>query len=181
MRCRKMSTHPTDSPEQPTTPMPPSRVVLDTNAVLDWLVFRDPRSAGFASAITQGRLAWLASARMRREFEVVLARPELARWQPDAAAAGACWDRHADIVEHEPPQGPLRCRDPDDQVFIDLALHGRCAWLITRDRALLALRRAALGRGLRVAAPCALGAMAVAADPITPPRSGRTEAPLVPG
>lgn len=161
--------------------MPPSRVVLDTNAVLDWLVFRDPRSAGFATAITQGRLVWLASARMRWEFEVVVARPELARWQPDVAAAAAFWDRHADIVEHEPPSGPLRCRDPEDQVFIDLALHGRCGWLITRDRALLALRRAALGRGLCIATPCALGAMTVTADPITPPRTGRMDAPLGPG
>lgn len=133
--------------------MPPSHVVLDTNAVLDWLVFRDPHSVGFATAIAQGRLAWLASARMRWEFEVVLARPELAPWQPDLAGAAACWDQHACIVENEPPSGSLRCRDPDDQVFIDLALHGRCSWLITRDRALLALRRAALGRGLRISTP----------------------------
>jgi putative PIN family toxin of toxin-antitoxin system len=153
-----------------------SRVVLDTNAVLDWLVFRDPHSTGFATAITQGRLAWLASARMRREFEGVLARPELADWQPDLMAAAACWDRHAEIVMHEPPLGPLRCRDPDDQVFIDLALHRRCAWLITRDRALLALRRGALARGLRIATPCALGAMIADPSPIdpsaTPPGAG---------
>ena len=161
--------------------MPPSRVVLDTNAVLDWLVFRDPSSAGLAAAVTLGRYTWLASAHMRREFEMVLARPELARWQPDPAAAAACWDRHACVVEHEPPTGPLRCRDPDDQVFIDLALHAGCAWLVTRDRALLALRRAALGRGLRIATPCGLDAMTTEPDPPTLPQTDPTGAPPVPG
>ena len=168
--------------------MPPAvRAVLDTNAVLDWLVFRDPQSTGFASAIAHGHLGWLASQRMRRELDLALARPELARWQPDGAAVAACWDRHAVIVEREPPAGPLRCRDPCDQVFIDLALHERCAWLVTRDKALLALRRAAQGFGLRIVTPAAMGPMfAVASmsdlDPehalIAPPQDGLAIRPL---
>lgn len=132
--------------------MPP-RIVLDTNATLDWLLFRDPSSAGFGAAIAAGRLHWCVSPAMRQEFEQVLGRPALAGWRPDAAAAAAAWDRHAVCDASEPPRGPLLCRDPDDQVFIDLALHRRCTWLLTRDRALLALAKRARPWGVTILSP----------------------------
>lgn len=133
-------------------PQPPS-VVLDTNAALDWLVFRDPSAAAFGAAIAAGRLRWLASAAMRREFEQVLGRPALAAWQPDAVAATEAWERLAVLAGAEPPPGPLHCSDPDDQVFIDLALHARAGWLLTRDRALLALAKRARPWGLAIQTP----------------------------
>src|SRR5690606_15469334 len=51
------------------------------------------------------------------------------------------------------PAADLTCRDPDDQVFLDLALHRGVGWLLSRDRQLLALRRRALARGLRILRP----------------------------
>jgi predicted nucleic acid-binding protein len=131
---------------------PPS-VVLDTNATLDWLVFRNPAAADVGAAIASGRLRWLATAAMRREFDQVLGRPALANWQPDTAAAADAWARHAVLADAEPPPGPLRCTDPDDQVFIDLALEQRAAWLLTRDRALLALAKQARPWGLAILTP----------------------------
>jgi len=50
----------------------------------------------------------------------------------------------------EPPRGPLRCKDPDDQVFIDLALHLNAQWLFTKDAALLKLAKRARLRGTQV-------------------------------
>ena len=47
----------------------------------------------------------------------------------------------------------LRCADPDDQPFIDLALAAGANWLLTRDKALLALARPSLARGLVVTTP----------------------------
>ena len=47
----------------------------------------------------------------------------------------------------------LVCRDPTDQIFIDLALAHGPALLLTRDRALLALRRRAAARGVTVVTP----------------------------
>jgi predicted nucleic acid-binding protein len=128
-------------------------VVLDTNAVLDWLVFRDPAAAGWGLAIETGRLRWLASPAMRREFDQVLSRPALAGWAPPAEAMAGAWARHAVLAEAEPPPGPLRCTDPDDQVFIDLALQHRATWLLTRDRALLVLAKRALPWGVTVLTP----------------------------
>ncbi|MFT7776961.1 putative toxin-antitoxin system toxin component, PIN family [Roseateles sp.] len=49
--------------------------------------------------------------------------------------------------------GRLVCRDPDDQKFIDLALAARARWLISRDKAVLALAKRARLRGLAILTP----------------------------
>jgi predicted nucleic acid-binding protein len=47
----------------------------------------------------------------------------------------------------------LHCRDPDDQMFLDLALAAGARWLVSRDRALLHLRRRAQSHGLAIVTP----------------------------
>jgi len=134
------------------SPFQAPAVVLDTNVVLDWLVFKDPGVTPLGTAVAAGALRWLACARMRDELADVLAREHLRRWQPDAAAVLAAFDRHAGL-QAAPPPSHLPCSDADDQVFIDLALVAGCRWLLTKDRALLALARRARPRGLRVLTP----------------------------
>ena len=131
--------------------MSPPIAVLDTNIVLDWLVFGDPSAAALADAVVSARLRWLACTSMRIEAERVLTREALSRWRPDATAVLSRWDATAQPVE-EPPPGPLslRCSDPDDQVFLDLAIAHRAAWLFTRDRALLRLARRAQSFGVTI-------------------------------
>ncbi len=130
----------------------PASVVLDTNVVLDWLVFGDPAAVAIGRQITALALLWRASSAMQIEFEHVVQRPALARWTPDATALAAAWRAHARI-EVEPPSSALICADTDDQVFIDLALEHRCRRLVTRDRALLALRHQAAAWGVSVLTP----------------------------
>ncbi|MBA3624275.1 MAG: PIN domain-containing protein [Methylibium sp.] len=133
--------------------MPLPTAVLDTNTVLDWMVFRDPATSLLAEQIESGALLWRTTSAMRREFELVLPRTCFAPWQPDAAAAAATWDRFACTDSEEPPRSLLLCADPDDQVFIDLAIHRGCAWLISRDRALLRLARRAAAWRVSVLTP----------------------------
>lgn len=130
-------------------------VVLDTNVVLAWLVFRDPRVAALARALESGAVIWAACPRMREELARTLAYPALQNWNPDSERTLSCFDSLAKLSPDPPrPQaGPLLCSDPDDQVFIDLALARKAAWLLTRDRALLKLRRRAATLGLRIAEP----------------------------
>ncbi|MEK8053588.1 putative toxin-antitoxin system toxin component, PIN family [Ideonella sp. DXS22W] len=134
---------------------PAVNAVIDTNVVLDWLLFDDPAVRPLADAVQQGQLVWLCTQAMLDELAHVLQRrPFDARWTvaPDAILAQA--RRHAQLVEATPPPGPaLVCRDADDQKFIDLALAQRATWLISRDRALLALARRALPRGVQVLPP----------------------------
>jgi putative PIN family toxin of toxin-antitoxin system len=131
---------------------PPS-IILDTNVVLDWLLFEDRGMAALASALESDQLHWLSCQRMRDEFEHTLQRAELARWRPDSERLLARFDRHADIIDAPASALNLRCDDPDDQVFIDLAVHTKAAWLISHDRAVLRLRRRAAAIGLRIARP----------------------------
>ncbi len=137
-----------------TTPSDPQDAVLDTQVVLDWLVFQDPAAAMLAQAVEAGRLRWLTSAAMRAELWHVLDRGVAAAWRPDRAAIAAALDRLACRVEPGPlPLPGLRCTDPDDQMFINLALCTRSAWLFTRDRALLSLARRARPLGVEVIRP----------------------------
>lgn len=130
-------------------------VVLDTNVVLDWLVFRDPRAAALGEALAAGHVRWLSCAAMRAELAHMLASARLARWAPDADAVLSAHDRLA--VAHPLPAGLAadrpRCSDPDDQVFLDLALAQRARWLLTHDRALLRLGRRTARHALAILPP----------------------------
>ena len=130
-------------------------LVLDTNAVLDWLLFRDPGMHAVQAAIETRAVRWLASPRMREELLRTLNYPALAKWLPNGERLLATFDQLASICpEPEPTRaGPLVCNDPDDQVFIDLALAQKARWLITHDRALHKLARRAALMGLQVLKP----------------------------
>ena len=130
-------------------------LVLDTNVVLDWLVFRNPAVAPLGPALSSGRWRWHATAEMRSELELVLTYSSIDRWAPDREAVWATWSRWALIVPAIPtaPSTPLRCTDPDDQKFIDLALQHGNSTLLSRDRAVLKLARRALPRGLAIQTP----------------------------
>ena len=127
-------------------------IVLDTNVVLDWLLFDDPAMTTLASAVTQRRLRWIASPAMRDELAHVLDHGLAAVRGRDPTLVLRAWDEH---VTPRPPADahPLRCRDADDQMFVDLALRAGASWLVSRDRAVLALRRRASRLGLRILRP----------------------------
>lgn len=147
-----LSSAPNSSCEQSLTAV--SLVVLDTNVVLDWLLFNDPGIRLLAAGIEQGRLRWVATAAMRGEFEHVLGRGLAVTHGTDAAHFERAWEQHC--VEHPrapPAAAPLRCTDSDDQKFIDLVLAAGARWLVSRDRALLKLRSKAAAFGLAIVTP----------------------------
>ncbi|MFT3663393.1 putative toxin-antitoxin system toxin component, PIN family [Piscinibacter sp.] len=129
--------------------------MLDTNVVLDWLVFRDPSATPLEAALAAGGWRWHATTAMRSELEQVLTYQVIEAWSPDPAAVLAQWQRWAEPVEPQPASlvPPLRCTDPDDQKFIDLALQlGRCT-LLSRDRAVLKLAGRARAHGVSILSP----------------------------
>ena len=128
-------------------------LVLDTNVWLDWLVFADRRIGPLARAIEAGAVTVLATAPMLEEFGAVVSRPLFGL---DAAACAALSARQrATVTMCEPaPDCRLPCTDRADQMFIDLAVARRVDWLVSRDKALLRLRRIGERRfALRVGTP----------------------------
>ncbi len=128
--------------------------VIDTQVLLDWLVFADPSVARWVTAIERGEVRWVACPAMRAEFEHMVGHPRLARWKPRSERALSAFDRYAEWQIDPVASSPrLRCRDADDQVFIDLALAHRARWLLTRDKALLTLARRARLLGVEILKP----------------------------
>lgn len=135
----------------------PQSIVLDTNAVLDCWLFEDPRAQAVRAGVEQGRLRWRVTAAMVAELGVVLRRPLASRWEVSRERLlfdFACLHSELTAVsEGERLTPALCCTDRDDQKFLDLALHLGACWLVTRDRALLRLGRAAACHGVTILPP----------------------------
>jgi predicted nucleic acid-binding protein len=130
--------------------------VLDTNVVLDWLLFRNPECDALRAALAAGTVRWIATAAMRDELDHVLRRGHLDAWRPDPATLWAAWDRHCSVVAaplRSAAPGRPRCSDPDDQKFVDLAVAAPARWLVSRDRAVLKLARRLARAGIEVTVP----------------------------
>ncbi len=140
--------------------MTPTDIILDTNVVLDWLVFEHPPGCRIGEDIVSGRLRWIGSEGMREELVDVLGRlltqADLQRWShrhPWAMDMALRWQCPVPSPAPLPHPMRLRCTDPDDQIFIDLALSRHTPWLVSRDRALLRLGRRARLHGVEVVTP----------------------------
>ncbi|WP_461500015.1 PIN domain-containing protein [Ramlibacter sp.] len=135
-------------------------LVLDTNVVLDLLVFRDPVAAALDDGLLRGRWRWIATAAMRDELERVLGYAAVAR---RVAAAGLAPQQVLDDFDARshrvaaPARAAVTCSDPDDQCFVDLAVHHGCA-LLSKDAAVLALaprlERLGVHAGAALPVPC---------------------------
>jgi putative PIN family toxin of toxin-antitoxin system len=129
-------------------------IVIDTNIVLDLLVFDDPTWVALKAALEAGTLDWIATPSMRVELERVLGYPLIARrLAKDMRAPGevlARFDAQSRTVDAVPARAPFVCKDPDDQVFIDLAVAHR-ARLLSKDKLVLALRKRLATLGVVVA------------------------------
>ena len=127
-------------------------IVIDTNIVLDLLVFNDAATLPLKARLAAGELDWLATAPMRGELARVLADPQiaprLAFYQLSADHVLAAFDQHTRMVDVA-PKASVTCSDADDQKFIDLAVAHR-APLLSKDKAVLAMTRRLQAFGVRV-------------------------------
>ncbi len=130
-------------------------IILDTNIVLDLLVFHDTATPPLRDALNSGRLQWVATAPMRDELARVLAYPQIAKrlafYGLSAEQVLQARDAQVQTVE-VPPKASVTCKDPDDQKFIDLAVAQRCL-VLSKDHAVLCMakRLLALGAAARTA------------------------------
>ena len=118
--------------------------MLDTNVVVALLVFADPRLVQLCESWNAGAIIALADEDTLAELNRVLRYPELRVDESRALDIGLRYrERCAIIAPDSSAVGRLpRCRDPDDQKFLQLAHRGEAACLLTRDKELLRMKRA---------------------------------------
>jgi len=119
------------------------RLVLDTNVWLDLLLFADPRCERLRRALDSGAAVALVDSHCRDEWLRVLGYPLLRLTKQRADALQAAFDgiavRLDTPVRARPWPALPRCRDPDDQKFLELACAADAGLLLSRDAALLSL------------------------------------------
>lgn len=115
-----------------------SIVVLDTNVLLDVFVFNDFRAIHLKEALISGKVTALATPKTIEELSDVISRPLFALDESAQENILLQWSSLARILSDETLQAsPWKCRDPDDQVFLDLAYTSKPCTLISKDNEVL--------------------------------------------
>jgi putative PIN family toxin of toxin-antitoxin system len=115
-------------------------VVLDTNILLDIFVFNDARAINLKQALLNGGISAAASQKTLLEFADVISRPLFKLDEATQAEILDQWQTTAQQYDDSSlAPAPWKCKDPDDQVFLDLAYQLRPAILISKDNSLLCI------------------------------------------
>ncbi|HEV7715030.1 MAG TPA: putative toxin-antitoxin system toxin component, PIN family [Steroidobacteraceae bacterium] len=163
------------------------KLVLDTNVVIDWLVFDDAFLASFRQQVRARQIEIVTHTPALDELCRVLAYRELKldagrQAQVIASYRAQTTDVDGETPAQEPPaqlpQGFPRCRDPDDNPFLHLAWRSRANALVSRDKAVLKLARRSRRFGFqiydvgRMVAELGIVAASPVAAPANPPATG---------
>lgn len=133
-------------------------LVLDTNAVLDLLHWQDLRAAPLLAAARASKIRLVTDRRCVDELIHVLHRQPFNYSDGSTQDLRAAYLAMATMAEEWGPSASFpalpRCRDPDDQKFLELAVRAEAEFLVTRDKALLTLARKKFAlAGLRIVRP----------------------------
>ena len=137
----------------------PIRLVLDTNVVIDWLVFDGPFMNPLRHGVRDGRIRVLTHLPAIEELGRVLAYPQLklgharqkeifARYQAETVIAPM--PAGFSTKQLMLPGGFPRCRDHDDEPFLALAFHTQADVLASRDNAVFGLKSRAAKFGVTI-------------------------------
>lgn len=134
---------------------PPIPVVLDTNIVMDMLHFGDPRTVALREAMAGQRIQCFSDSSCLAELERVAAYAQFQLAENEQRVLLRTYRGLVTLCEADEtadlPALP-RCRDADDQKFLELAARCGARVLVTRDKELLRL-----ARHRRMPAPFAIG------------------------
>ena len=124
------------------TASPVPRVVLDTNVLLSALVFTGGVMSRFRNLWTTGRIQPYASKEAIQELIRVLANNKFKLYAADQEGLLCDYLPFAQVADA--PVNVVKtslpiCRDPKDQMFLNLATSAKVDYLVTGDQDLLVL------------------------------------------
>ena len=126
-------------------------LVLDTNVILDLLVFKDPSTEPIRLLLDAQQVDAVRTPASMAELIDVIGRPTFKLSQEEQETIREAWESSSRLLEDaaiEP--APFTCRDPDDQVFINMAYSIRPAFLLSKDLRVLELQAIAKRYGIEI-------------------------------
>jgi putative PIN family toxin of toxin-antitoxin system len=126
-------------------------VVLDTNILLDIFVFNDKRALHLKEALFDKSIRFIASQKAIEEFADVLSRPLFKLDEQTQVGLLAQWQSIAEQQDDSNlAPAPWKCKDPDDQIFLDLAYQLKPTILISKDNAVLQIASRAASENILI-------------------------------
>jgi putative PIN family toxin of toxin-antitoxin system len=126
-------------------------VVLDTNILLDIMVFNDDRAADLKQAILSRSIKPIASQKTLAELVDVISRPHFKLSQAMQVEILQQWHSVISLLDDSQlASAPWKCQDQDDQIFLDLAYQLRPAILISKDKAVLEIASQAMQENILI-------------------------------
>jgi uncharacterized protein len=124
----------------------PLRAVLDTNVLVSALLYNSGELAWLPGAWKGGSVVPLASEAVLDELARILVQLGQKKFMLERDAIEAILQRYLSFTEQVLGAAPIevwlpKCKDPDDQKFLELAYRGNADVLVTSDNALLGLSR----------------------------------------
>lgn len=141
------------------------KLVLDTNIVLDWLVFEDARLSELQRAWDEQRLELITHMPALEELRRVLTYPQFKLSESEQQTVLGSYRSHVQVMPLPDgvtmenlgmPAGFPRCKDCDDDHFLALAYHHHADAVVSKDRAVLDLAKRARKFGVTVLSPLQL-------------------------
>ena len=127
------------------------RLVLDTNVILDLLVFKDPTAEPIRHLLDAKLVDAVRSEASMLELTDVIQRPTFKLSREEQAIILQAWESLTRLLENEAMEpAPFTCRDLDDQIFLDMAYSIRPALLLSKDLLVLELRAIAKTHGVEI-------------------------------
>lgn len=127
------------------------RLVLDTNVILDLLVFKDPSTEPIRLLLDAQQVDAVRTPVSMAELIDVIGRSAFKLSRADQASIVQAWEGSSRLLENTTiERAPFTCRDRDDQVFIDMAYSLRPALLLSKDLRVLELQAIAKQHGVDI-------------------------------
>ncbi len=122
------------------------RLVFDTNVVLDMLHFTEPSAQFLLAAVQAKTCECFYQDKTFAELQRVLNYPRLRITVDKQQAISCAYQEIATAIDANDPTLPAlpplpRCRDRDDQMFLQLAALARADVLVSKDNDLLRLAK----------------------------------------
>jgi len=124
------------------------KIVLDTNVLVAGLLSHFGPCAPIVRMVSSGELTLYLDARILSEYDEVLRRPKFGFRTDKVAALLDYIEHNGTLVASSPLADPLP--DPGDQPFLEVAVAGEAACLVTGNRVHFPARQC---QGIKVSSP----------------------------